>query len=96
MDAPARLPRCAFTNAYAELPDPEHTGHAVARAQKDWLRTHLSRLATEAGARRPDSLAEQLLVLHEGAIIAFSAGGNPDATTSAAQAAATLLHASRT
>lgn len=87
---------CAFTNAYAELPDPEHTGHAVARAQKDWLRTHLARLAAAAGASRPEDLAEQLLVLHEGAIIAFSVGGNPDATTSASEAAVTLLQASRT
>lgn len=86
---------CAFINAFAELPDAQHRGHVAARAQKDWLRAHLAGLAVKAGAHRPDTLAQQLLALHEGAIIAFSVGGDPEATIHAEAAAATLLGASR-
>lgn len=59
---------CAFINALAELPDPEHPAHRIAADQKLWLLDLFGRLATTAGCPDPDRLANRLLVLHEGAL----------------------------
>ncbi|MBH0117305.1 TetR/AcrR family transcriptional regulator [Salinibacterium sp. NG253] len=60
---------CAFINALAELPDPAHPAHLIATQQKQWLLTLFTDLATAAGCSAPDTLATQLLVLHEGALV---------------------------
>ena len=59
---------CAFINALAELPDTSHPAHRVAADQKLWLRDLFEELAAAAGCSRPDALAQQLLVLHEGVV----------------------------
>ncbi|KDQ69630.1 TetR/AcrR family transcriptional regulator [Streptomyces sp. NTK 937] len=59
---------CAFVNALAELPDPSHPAHRIATNQKLWLLGLFKELATAAGCPDPDTLATQLLVLHEGAL----------------------------
>ena len=82
---------CAFVNAYAELADPDHPAHRIAREHKAWLREHLTELAARAGHDRPDDLAGQLLALHEGATVLQSAGADPRATVTARTAAATLI-----
>jgi AcrR family transcriptional regulator len=58
---------CAFANAAAEIPDPEHPARIVARRHKEGVRKHLAALAKEAGFDKPESLAERLLLLLEGA-----------------------------
>ncbi|QYJ16699.1 hypothetical protein Rxycam_02534 [Rubrobacter xylanophilus DSM 9941] len=58
---------CAFINACAEFPDPDHPVRAVVREHKDGLRDHLAALAAEAGFEDPGTLAERLLILLEGA-----------------------------
>lgn len=60
---------CGFVNAAAELPDPQHPGRRVIGEQKRWLRAFLRELSAEAGARDPDRLAEELVLLHEGATV---------------------------
>lgn len=82
---------CGFVNALAELPDPDHPGHRVATEQKAWLRDLFARLAEDAGVQSPAELADQLLYLHEGAIIASSALGDQHAPSTARAAAASLL-----
>lgn len=59
---------CAFINALAELPDPEHPAHRVAADQKRWLHDLFERLATSAGCAEPAELALRLLLLHEGVL----------------------------
>lgn len=59
---------CAFINALAELPDPAHPAHRIATAQKLWLLALFADLATTAGCPAPTTLAERLLLLHEGAL----------------------------
>ncbi|MET9806768.1 TetR/AcrR family transcriptional regulator [Streptomyces halstedii] len=59
---------CAFINALAELPDPSHPAHRIATNQKLWLLGLFKELATATGCPDPDTLATQLLVLHEGAL----------------------------
>lgn len=58
---------CAFINAAAEITDDDHPGRAVIQAHKDGTREHLRKLAMEAGFPDPESLAERLLILLEGA-----------------------------
>lgn len=82
---------CAFVNAYAELSDPDHPAHRIAREQKAWLRGHLADLASSGGHNRPNEIAGQLLTLHEGATVLYSAGADHQAAATARSAAQTLL-----
>ncbi len=58
---------CTFTVAAGEFPDPEHPGHRVARAHKQEVLGRLERLAAAANLREPQVVAEQLLLLMDGA-----------------------------
>ena len=58
---------CAFANAVAEIPDPDHPARVVARRHKEGIEEHLAVLAKEAGFDEPLILAERLLLLLEGA-----------------------------
>ncbi|MCG0286619.1 TetR/AcrR family transcriptional regulator [Streptomyces sp. PSAA01] len=60
---------CGFVNAAAELPDAGHPARQVIADQKRWLRGYLRRLCEEAGVTDPDELADELLLLHEGATV---------------------------
>lgn len=84
---------CSFVNAFAELPDPEHRGRHVVVAEKTWLRDLFRSLVLDAGAsdRDRDTLAGQLLSLHEGAIISYSIVNDTTAATAARSAAEILL-----
>lgn len=82
---------CAFVNAFAELPDPGHPGHQVAAEQKTWLLRYLTGLARDAGVPDPESLGRRLLLLHEGATIAYGTGVLPGAAKEAREAASVLL-----
>jgi AcrR family transcriptional regulator len=58
---------CAFANAAAEIPDPDHPARIVAQRHKEGVREHMAALAKEAGFDEPEALAERLLLLLEGA-----------------------------
>ncbi len=58
---------CAFQMAAGEFPDQDHPGHRAAIAYKDSVRTHLRRLLKDAGAPAPNPLADQLMLLIDGA-----------------------------
>ncbi len=60
---------CGFVNAAAELANPDHPAFAVAQQHKLGVRDHLATLAAEAGVKEPEELAEQLLILLEGAVV---------------------------
>ncbi|MFE5160032.1 TetR/AcrR family transcriptional regulator [Streptomyces sp. NPDC056697] len=60
---------CGFVNAAAELPDAAHPARQVIAGQKRWLRGYLRQLCEEAGVTGPDELADELLLLHEGATV---------------------------
>jgi AcrR family transcriptional regulator len=60
---------CASINAAMEIADPDHPARVEAREYKEWMRGYITNLAAEAGAGRPEELAEQVLILFEGATI---------------------------
>jgi AcrR family transcriptional regulator len=58
---------CPFTNAVAELPDPDHPAHAVVRRHKERIRRWLRERAKAAGAADPTALSRQLMLIFAGA-----------------------------
>jgi AcrR family transcriptional regulator len=80
---------CGFVNAVVELREDDHLAREVVMEQKRWLRGYLAKLAAEAG--EPESLADQLLILHEGVNVASSLGIPTSAARKARQVAASLV-----
>lgn len=82
---------CGFVNAYAELAGTGHAGLDVILEEKTTVRDLYVSLAADAGAADPHRLGEQLALLHEGAIVASTAGGRSGAIRTARETAAGLL-----
>ena len=79
---------CGFVNAYAEVGGTDHPAVEVIRAEKTWTRAPFADLAREAGFAEPDRVATELHLLHEGATVIATAGGDPDVLGVARAAAA--------
>jgi hypothetical protein len=63
----------------SEYPQADHPGHRVALEHKRAVRARFRKLAEEAGARRPQALADGLLLLMDGAYLAARMyGATPD------------------
>ncbi len=86
---------CAFLNAATELVGPEYEAarHAV-RQHKTWWLTLLEGLAREAGAGQPETLAQELLLLLDGANARVLVTGDPSMVTVARRIAAHLVRES--
>jgi AcrR family transcriptional regulator len=84
---------CTFQVAAAEFPEPDHPAHRVASAHKRKVLGRLHELAEEAGADDPAGLAEQLMLIMDGAWAAARMLGPRNHSASAAAAARTLLDA---
>jgi AcrR family transcriptional regulator len=82
---------CAFVNVAAEYGDPEAPPHRAAAAHKHGVGAYLRDLAAAAGAPDPAHLAEQLMLLVEGAISLANVAGRKSAARHARAAAAVLV-----
>ncbi|MCC3265692.1 TetR/AcrR family transcriptional regulator [Arthrobacter gengyunqii] len=60
---------CPFINAAAEYPDPHSPIRAVVLEHRQWLHAEVSGRLAQLGAQDPDSLADQLLMLRDGAMV---------------------------
>ncbi|MDP3798682.1 MAG: TetR/AcrR family transcriptional regulator [Polaromonas sp.] len=58
---------CPFLNVATEFPAPTHPARAVATRHKIELHRRLGVLAKKVGTRKPDQLADQLVLLIDGA-----------------------------
>ncbi|WP_043424075.1 TetR/AcrR family transcriptional regulator [Arthrobacter sp. 135MFCol5.1] len=58
---------CPMLNTNTEFPDGVHPAHLAAVAHKQQVRDWFHTLAAEAGAEEPDRLAEELLIVLNGA-----------------------------
>lgn len=88
--AEPRFHGCAFINAGVQA----RPGSAVAQASdvsRAWLRSLFVALAREAGAGEPEHLAQQLVLLYDGATIAAQLDGDKGVAAGARAAAAALL-----
>jgi AcrR family transcriptional regulator len=84
---------CAFTNAAVEFPEPAHPGRAVATANKRALRARLLALSEAIGARDPRGLADQLVLLFEGAYSSSQTLGPTGPAAAVADAAEAIIEA---
>ena len=84
---------CPFVNAVAELGDPTHPGTQMAVAYKERRRLWLRDALTQLNVADPDTLATQVAILVEGAIIAALVRGDPSVAQTAKAAARVLLTA---
>lgn len=84
---------CAFLVAASEFPDLDSPGHRVALAHKQSLRNRFRDLARQADACKPDVLADQLLLLMDGAFAAVRMFGPTHPGMRVAEAATVLIDA---
>lgn len=84
---------CPFLNAVVDFPDANHPGHRVALEHKQAVRARFRELAYQAGAHKAEVLADQLLLLMDGAFMAVRMFGVDNPAVQVAQAAAALLAA---
>jgi AcrR family transcriptional regulator len=82
---------CPFISTAAEIHDPAHPVARAAWRFKWGLREYFSELLREAGYSRSDALADQFLLLADGAIVRAAMAGGSDAAASARAAAEALL-----
>lgn len=85
---------CAMVNAHAEIGE-DHPAHAATARQKAWTRDLFVGLATAADASDPAALGEQLMLLHEGAVVTAGLHAMGDPFSRALAAAETLLATAR-
>jgi AcrR family transcriptional regulator len=83
---------CAFVNASAEA-TPGAGIEAVCDLSRAWVLTLFADLARDAGAADPDALAEQLVMLYDGASVSAQMDRNYAAARTARLIAQTLLDA---
>jgi AcrR family transcriptional regulator len=84
---------CAFLVAASEFPELDSPGHQVALNHKQAVRDRMRDLADQAGARTPDALADQLLLLMDGSFSAVRMFGPSNPGVNVAGAATTLVDA---
>jgi AcrR family transcriptional regulator len=82
---------CGFINAYAELGGTDHPGVAIIVDEKTWVRDLFQHTCEAMGHPDPAFLAGQLMLLHEGSIVARTAGAQADASQVARRTAEVLL-----
>lgn len=82
---------CLFINASAQFPNPNDPVHRAAALHAANLHELIQRLAHEAGAADPESLAKQLCMLIAAAITSRQVACDPDAARTAQQMAVALL-----
>jgi AcrR family transcriptional regulator len=83
---------CAFLRASAEGP-PDKRVKSVCRESRAWLRGLFAELAEAAGAADPQRLAQQLVLLYDGATVSAYMDRDPSAAVVARDMAASLLDA---
>ncbi len=86
---------CPFQGTAAEFPSIDHPGHQVALQHKQSVRQRFAELAAAAGLRQPEQLANQLLLLMDGAWTAARIFGPNNPAMDVTAAAATLIAAQR-
>jgi AcrR family transcriptional regulator len=82
---------CPFLNVATEYPETDYPGHQVAIEHKQSVRARFRQLAKEAGARKPEVLADQLFLLMDGAYMASRMFGRKNPASHLANAARILI-----
>jgi len=83
---------CAFINSAGETADPQHPVRIIAKEHKENILRFITELAEKADANAPQTLANQLLVLIDGAITVAMLMSNPSAADDAKETAKVLIN----
>jgi len=86
---------CGLSNAAVEYPEQHHPARAVAEDHKQRLRTRLTEMAKGMDAKRPQVLADGLLLLIEGIFVTGQLFGDRGPAMHAAEIAEMMIDASR-
>lgn len=84
---------CPFINACAEFSDADHPASVVTREHRGRLSARFVDLADQAGAKEPDRLAAQLMLLYDAAMVSAQIDPGLSAARTACDAASVLLAA---
>ncbi|GHH30712.1 TetR family transcriptional regulator [Lentzea cavernae] len=84
---------CSMVNAHAEISDSSHPAHPIIIGQKKWMLALFADLVRDI-APHPEQLAQTLMLLHEGALVANGLNTFTDPVRVARDQAETLLAAS--
>ena len=85
---------CAFARANAEAPEGTSAeSEKISGAHRAWLRSLFVDLARDAGARDPEQLARQLMLLYDGAAISAWMDHTPSVAHAARSVATALVDA---
>jgi hypothetical protein len=76
-----------------EYPETDYPGHQIALEHKQSVRARFLQPATEAGAREPEFLTDQLFLLIDGAYMASRMFGTKNPASHLATEAETLINA---
>jgi AcrR family transcriptional regulator len=90
-----RIYGCPFINAVGEHDKDQKQFRAIAMKHKKVVLAHIEKLAGEMGATDPESLAHQLALLIDGAIVAAMVSRNPGVADTAGLAAGSLFGPSK-
>ncbi len=82
---------CMFIKAGAEYQEADHPIHVQAARHKQVMLDHFTHIAQKAGAPAPETLARQIVLLQEGAIVSAVLLKSGDPAEDAKEAAALLL-----
>src|ERR1700758_381655 len=82
---------CPFINAVGEHDKDQKQFRAIAMKHKKVVLAHIEKLAAEMGAVEPETLAHQLALLIDGAIVAAMVSRDPHVADTAGLAACTLF-----
>lgn len=84
---------CAFLSAATEFPELDSPGHRAALAHKQAVRQRFRELAGQAGVKQPVALANQLLLLMDGAFAAVRMFGQDNPGVDVLGAARAIIEA---
>ena len=87
---------CPFLNVATEFPAPDHPARAVAARHKAELRRRLGALTRRMGVRKADAVAEQLVLLVDGAYVNGQLLGKKGPAHSLVPAALAVISAAET
>ena len=93
--AEERFYGCPFINAVAEHDKDQKQFRNIALRHKKVVLAHIAKLASEMGAVEPESLAHQLALLIDGAIVAAMVSRDPGVADTAGLAASNLFGPSK-
>jgi AcrR family transcriptional regulator len=86
---------CPFVSSAAEFKDPAHPVHLACWRFKEELRNYFHELLRDAGYAKSLALADQLLLLADGAMVRAAMEGKSDSARAAKRAATAILGSPR-